>query len=133
MQADVYQKIKRQDPESNRIVEDWVFQETIKCYANGIVTDAVSDASSGKKYNRDYTEYEFINVWATKNFSKRHRITNIRTMKDQQPVWVELETPNLIPTIFEVQGSVVEIDPFGSVMDYKILCKRTEVQRGIKA
>jgi len=126
MKADVLSKVVTQDPLTRQFIETWTKTAEISCYARSIQTDAVSDAASGKKYNADYEEYEFIKVNTMKHLGKRDRISNIRSA-DGEYLWIESELQGA-PTVFQVQGVTSEFDPFGTLVQYEILAKRVEVQ-----
>jgi hypothetical protein len=117
-----------QDALSKAISREWVYDRTIKCYVNSVATDAVSDASSGKKFDDDYKEYEVIKIMSTERFSKRQRVTNIRGVGGNV-MWTEDGIADE-PTVFEIQGCYPRQDPFGRVIEYEILAKRVPVQSG---
>ncbi len=104
----------------------WSYAKTVSCYAESIQTDAVSDDSSGKKFQDEYSEYEYINVHIMTPLSKRTRIVNLRT-QDGTPLWPQYERPQL-SVVFEVQGCLPILNPFGQIMEYKVLAKRTQIQ-----
>jgi hypothetical protein len=129
MLADVYVPHISQDSKTKEIVNSWVFDRTIKCYATSIETDSASDAASGKKFNDRYREYELIKIHTTQRLSKRTRLSAIRNAKGNV-VWVEPEREDA-PTVFEVQGATAYFDPFGLVLKYEVMCRRVEVQDGV--
>lgn len=126
MTADVLAPTVTQNATTGQIEKVWTVAETIKCYAESILTDAVSDDSSGKQFGNDYSEYEFISIKAGKPFSKRTRFRNIRGA-DGSSLWPQYERPSH-SMVFEVQGCIPLLNPFGAVMQYKILAKRVEIQ-----
>lgn len=126
MKADILAPTVTQNAQTGQIEKVWIPDGTVSCYAESIQTDAVSDASSGKKFNEEYTEYEFINIFTYRPLSKRHRIFNVRSA-DGTILWPQRERPD-ISMVFEVQGCLPIISPFGGVTQYKILAKKAEVQ-----
>jgi hypothetical protein len=127
MLADILAPTVSQDASTGQLEKVWSPAGTISCYAESIQTDAVSDASSGKKFQDEYTEYEFINVHSQVPFSKRTRIFNIRSAQSGAILWPQYERP-AISMVFEVQGCIPILNPFGLVVEYKILAKKVEVQ-----
>ena len=126
MTADILQPTVSQDTLTGQIEKVWTVSQTVSCYAESILTDAVSDASSGKKFNREYNEFEYINLHLAFPVSKRTRIQNIRGANGVV-LWPQLERPNN-SMIFEVQGCIPLINPFGQVTQYKVLARKVEVQ-----
>ncbi len=126
MKADILAPTVTQNTKTGQIEKVWEFASTVSCYAESIQTDAVSDASSGKKFNEEYTEYEFINVFTMTPLSKRDRIMNIRSF-DGAVLWPQRERPS-ISMVFEVQGCLPILNHLGQIRHYKILAKKVEVQ-----
>jgi hypothetical protein len=126
MTADILEPTVSQDTLTGQIEKVWEVSHSISCYAESILTDAVSDASSGKKFGKEYTEFEFINIKVGSPLSKRTRIQNIRGANGVV-LWPQLERPDN-SMIFEVQGCIPLINPFGQVTQYKVLAKKVEIQ-----
>jgi len=127
MTADLLELEVTQDEASGAINRAWTYKKTIPCYATSIATDAVSDASSGKKFNAIYREFEVIKILTVEDVSKRYRITNIRGA-DGELLWYEVGSFDGRATMFEVQGNYRRFDPFGDFIENEILAKRVEVQ-----
>lgn len=129
MKADIYEKSVVQSASGSGFLSGtWALDHTINCYATSIQTDAVSDSGSGKKFNAEYDEYDFIKVHTMERLNKRQRITNVRAA-DGTVLWKEDERGG-DPMIFEVQGVTALLDPFGAIVQYEVLAKRVEVQNG---
>jgi hypothetical protein len=126
MTLDIHRNTISQDPKSKQIKSTWTLaQARVPVYANSVQTHAVSDASSGKRFQSDYTEFEFVKILTMVPMTKRDRVTNIRS-DDGISLWTEEKTG--IPTVFEVDGVLPIIDPFGTIQQYEVLAKRVEVQ-----
>lgn len=129
MTADIYVKSVTQSASGSGFLKgSWAKDHSITCYATSIQTDAVSDSGSGKKFNAEYDEYDFIKIHTGERLNKRQRVTNIRAANGNA-IWVDEERGG-DPTIFEVQGVTALLDPFGEVIQYEVLAKRVEVQNG---
>lgn len=126
MTADILEPTVSQDTLTGQIEKVWDVSHTVSCYAESILTDAVSDSSSGKKFGKEYSEFEFINIKVAAPLSKRTRIQNIRSA-DGVVLWPQYERPGN-SMVFEVQGCIPLLGPFGSVQQYKVLAKKVEVQ-----
>jgi hypothetical protein len=127
MTADILEPTATQNAMTGQIEKVWSVTQSIKCYAESILTDAVSDDSSGKQFTgKEYSEYEYIGIKAGTPLSKRTRIQNIRGA-DGSSLWPQYERPSH-SMVFEVQGCIPLLNPFGAVMQYKILAKRIEIQ-----
>lgn len=128
MTADIYVQSVVQDTKSKMTTKTWTLDHNINCEARSIQTDAVSDDASGKDFRQEYREHEFIKIITGERLNKRQRITNIRD-KAGRLIWINDERGG-DATIFEVQGVTPRFDPFQTLIDYEVLCKRVEVQNG---
>lgn len=126
---DVQRSKSKQDVNTGQFVATWdTVEKNVPCYANSIKTDAVSDDSSGKDFKlNNYDEFEFIKIKTRLPLTKRDRITNIRTSEGEL-IWADRERDLALPQVFQVQGIIVEKDPFGSIRQYKILAQRVKMQ-----
>lgn len=124
--VDILAPTVTQNQLTGQLEKVWSYTETISCSAESIQTDAVSDDSSGKKFQDEYSEYEYINIHMGKPLSKRTRVFNIRTDSGTS-LWPQYERPG-VSVVFEVQGCLPILNPFGQIIEYKILAKRAEVQ-----
>lgn len=126
MKADILEPTATQNALTGQIEKVWSVVESISCYAESILTDAVSDDSSGKQFSKEYSEYEYISIKTSKPLSKRTRIQNVRG-SDGSSLWPQYERPTH-SMVFEVQGCIPLLSPFGVVMQYKTLAKKVEIQ-----
>jgi hypothetical protein len=126
--ADLLEQQVSQDSTTREIVRDWSFTKTFSCYPQSIFTDAVSDAASGKRLDKDYEEFELIKIRTQLDLQKRNRVTNIRDSAGNV-VWTE-DNLERTPTIFEVQGTTPIFDMFNTLIEYEALLKRVEIQIG---
>ena len=70
---------------------------------------------------------QLIQIRTVDKINMRHKITNIRN-KDNEVIWTELNYPSDTPTVFEVVGVTPIMDPFGTIMAYNTVVKRSENQ-----
>lgn len=126
MTLDLLEAQVNQDPKTLQLKRTYETTETIKCYAESILTDSASDVASGKRFDDEYTEYELINIKVGRYLSKRTRISNIRAA-DGSLIWVQGERPDKA-MVFEVQGCKPILNPFGQVAEYQVMAKRVEIQ-----
>lgn len=126
MTADILTPAVTQDPKTFQMKRTYTVAETIKCYAESILTDSASDVASGKRSADEYTEYDVINIKVGKYLSKRLRISNIRSV-DGDILFPQGERPEF-SEMFEVQGCKPILDPFGRVLEYQVMAKRVEIQ-----
>ena len=57
----------------------------------------------------------------------RNKLTNIRT-KRGTVIWSEINYPTETPTVFEIVGITPVTDPFGEIIAYNTMAKRSENQ-----
>lgn len=81
--------------------------------------------NNGKIIN---TEYLILTCPASRELSKKDKITNIRG-SDGNVIWREEEFDGR-PTVFTVQGVVPITDPFGTHIENKAILARAEIQDG---
>jgi hypothetical protein len=68
-----------------------------------------------------------VQIRTTSKLNIRHKITNIRD-KNGTVVWTELDYPSDTPTVFEIFGVTPITDPFGTILGYNSVAKRSENQ-----
>ena len=128
MKVDVYMQEDYQDSNTGAIKKSWIYQKTIPCFAKGIISNSAS-ARSG--YNRSisvkYENTQTIEVRTQTPITYRQKITNIKDSSNNV-IWFELNYPNDTPTVFEIVSSTPITDPFGTLMAYNSIAKRSENQ-----
>lgn len=129
MKMDVYRQLDLQDVDTGALVKEWIYYKTVDCSAKGVVSNSSSTRtnsiqSHGSKYNNE----EILQVRTSQRLTYREKVTNIRDSKNN-PIWIELNYPSDTPTVFEVVGSTPLADPFGRVIAYNSVIKRSENQK----
>lgn len=129
MKMDVYRQLDLQDVDTGALVKEWIYYKTVDCSAKGVVSNSSSTRtnsiqSHGSKYNNE----EILQVRTSQRLTYREKVTNIRDSKNN-PIWIELNYPSDTPTVFEVVGSTPLVDPFGRVIAYNSVIKRSENQK----
>jgi hypothetical protein len=128
MKLDIYLQSDSQDENTGSIKKDWMYARTMQCSAKGIVSNSGSGRSGDKQiFNNKYMNEQMLEIRTTEQVTYREKITNIRDMKGNV-VWKELDYPSNTPTVFEVISSTPITDPFGNVLAYNSVAKRSENQ-----
>ena len=128
MKLDLYIQFDKQDANTGEINKEWVYYKTLACSAKGIVSNSTSTrANDSQKFNNKYSNEQMVQIRTAEKINLRHKITNIRS-KDGTPIWTELNYPTETPTVFEVVGVTPVTDPFGIVMAFNSIVKRSENQ-----
>lgn len=129
MQLDLYKQIDEQDPDTGAIKKQWIFYKTVPCYAKGIISNTTTARSGDRQvFNNKYENVQLIEIRTKDRLTTREKITNIRD-NNNTPIWIELDYPSDTPTIFEVVGATPMTDPFGTVLAYNTVAKRSENQQ----
>lgn len=125
---DLYVQSDGQDTDSGALKKEWIFDKTIPCSAKGIVSNSTSTRTNDRQqFNNKYAIEQLIQIRTTEKINIRHKITNIRN-KQNEVIWSELDYPSDTPTVFEVVGVTPIMDPFGIILGYNIVAKRSENQ-----
>lgn len=128
MQLDLYVQIDKQDPDTGALIKEWHYTKTLPCSAKGVVSNAASTRSADRQViNNRYQNEQYVEVRTVDKINIRHKITNIRN-KRNQVIWTELNYPTETPTVFEVFGVTPITDPFGEIIAYNTLLRRSENQ-----
>lgn len=128
MKMDIYVQSEKQDKNTGSIVKEWNYSRTENCHAKGIVSNTSRRGSDTQQISAKYSNTQVIEVRTEKRITLREKVTNIRDSKNKY-IWTELDYPTETPTVFEVVGSTPITDPFGNVMAYNTLLKRSESQK----
>ena len=129
MTLDVYRQFEGQDPDTGAIKKEWLYHRTEPCSAKGIVSNSTASRSGDKQvFSNKYINEQMIQVRTIDRLTARDKITNICD-KNGNPVWREINFPNETPTVFEVIGTTPVTDPFGTIVAYNSVLKRSENQQ----
>jgi hypothetical protein len=128
MQADIYIQQDEQDPNTGAIKKNWNYSRTVACSAKGIISNSGSGRSGDKQnFSNRYANEQTIEIRTNLQINYREKINNIRDLQGNV-IWKELDYPTETPTVFEVISSTPLTDPFGNVLAYNSLAKRSENQ-----
>ena len=128
MKLDIYLQSETQDSNTGAIKKEWMFARSTQCSAKGIISNSGSGRSGDKQtLNTKYTNEQMLEIRTSDQITYREKITNIRDMNGNV-VWKELNYPNNTPTVFEIISSTPITDPFGNVLAYNSVAKRSENQ-----
>ena len=125
MKLDIYIQIDAQDENTGAIKKDWMFTRSAECSAKGMI----SKTGTGDKqvFSNRYSNEQMLEIRTIDQITYREKITNVRDMNGNV-VWKEINYPNSTPTVFEVISSTPITDPFGNVLAYNSVAKRSENQ-----
>jgi len=128
MKLDIYLQLDAQDENTGSIKKEWVFTRSVECSAKGIISNSGSGRSGDKQViNNRYMNEQMLEIRTPDQITYREKITNIRDMSGNV-VWKEINYPNNTPTVFEIISSTPITDPFGNVLAYNSVAKRSENQ-----
>jgi len=129
MLMDVYKQSDSQDVSTGAIKKEWNYIKTVSCYAKGVISNTATARSGDRQVlGTKYENVQVIEVRTNSKLSIREKITNIRTGNGEN-IWTELDYPNDTPTVFEVVGVTPMTDPFGDVLAWSAVLKRSENQQ----
>lgn len=129
MMVDLYRQFDIQDPNTGAIKKEWSYYETVPCYAKGVISNTATARSGDRQtMSNRYENTQILEIRTSKKLSMRDKITNIRT-QEGQVIWTELDFPSETPTVFEVVGTTPMTDPFGDVLAWNSVVKRSENQQ----
>lgn len=126
---DLYIQIDDQDEYTGEFKKEWIYYDTLDCWAKGIVSNSTSTRSNDRQIlDNRYKNEQYIEIRTIQKLNMRSKIYNIRN-KHNIPVWTELDYPTETPTVFEIVGVTPIIDPFGTIIAYNTTAKRSENQQ----
>lgn len=129
MKMDVYRQFDAQDSDTGAIVKTWNFFKTVDCHAKGIVSNTASSGGGDKQvFSNKYLNEQSIQVRTSQKITTREKVTGIRDSSNNY-IWTELNYPTDTPTVFEIMGTTPITDPFGKVIGYNAIMKRSENQQ----
>lgn len=128
MKLDIYLQLDTQDENTGSIKKEWIFTRTAPCSAKGIISNSGSGRSGDKQvFNNRYINEQMLEIRTVEQITYREKITNVRDMSGNV-IWKEINYPNNTPTVFEVISSTPITDPFGNILAYNSIAKRSENQ-----
>lgn len=128
MKLDVYLQEDVQDKDTGAIKKTWIYEKTLPCHAKGTVSNSsTSRNGDSQTISARYVDKQTIEIRTESRLTYRQKITNIRDASGN-PIWIELNYPNDTPTVFEITSSTPITDPFGNLMAYNSIGKRSESQ-----
>jgi hypothetical protein len=127
MKMDIYVQLDEQDPDTGAMKKTWAYSKTLPCYAKGIISNSSTRTADKQMMGNTYVNQQMIEIRTLDRITIRDKITNIRDA-DGTIIWTELDYPTETPTVFELMGNTPITDPFGGVMGYNSLARRSENQ-----
>ena len=128
MKVDIYLQVDSQDEKTGSIKKEWIFTRSVACAAKGIISNSGSGRSGDRQtFNNRYLNEQMLEIRTVDQINYREKITNIRDMNGNL-IWKELDYPTNTPTVFEITSSTPITDPFGNVLAYNSVAKRSENQ-----
>lgn len=128
MKLDVYMQEDYQDPNTGAIKKSWIYQKTIPCFAKGMISNSSSvRRGDNQSISTKYQNTQIIEIRTQTPITYRQKISNIKDSSNNV-IWFELNYPNDTPTVFEIVSSTPIADPFGTLMAYNSVAKRSENQ-----
>jgi len=128
MKIDIYLQIDAQDINTGAIKKEWSYHKTMPCAAKGMISNSGTARSGDKQIlNNKYANEQMIEIRTVDQITYREKVTNVRDMSENV-IWKELNYPTNTPTVFEVISSTPITDPFGNVLAYNSVAKRSENQ-----
>lgn len=127
MKVDVYIQEDYQDQNTGAIKKSWIYAKTIPCFAKGMISNSSSRSSDSQTISAKYVDKQTIEIRTQSRLTYRQKIANIRDSAGNV-IWFELNYPNDTPTVFEIVSSTPITDPFGTLMAYNSIAKRSENQ-----
>jgi hypothetical protein len=128
MKVDIYLQVDAQDEKTGAIKKEWIFTRSVACAAKGMISNSGSGRSGDKQtFNNRYLNDQMLEIRTVDQINYREKITNIRDMAGNV-VWKELDYPTNTSTVFEIISSTPITDPFGNVLAYNSVAKRSENQ-----
>ena len=128
MTLDIYRQIEEQDPNTGAINKEWNYSRTVACSAKGIISNSTSSRSGDRQViSNKYSNEQFLEIRTIERLTARDKITNICD-KMGNVIWKEINFPTESPTVFEVVGTTPITDPYGNLLAYNTMVKRSENQ-----
>lgn len=127
MFVDIYRQTDSQDPNTGAIKKEWNYIQTLSCHAKSMISNSTARGADKQQLAAKYRDEQFLEVRTLTKISLRDKLTNIRDQSNKT-IWTELDYPSETPTVFEVVGVSPITDPFGDILAYNTLVKRSEVQ-----
>ena len=128
MKIDIYLQLDAQDTNTGAIKKEWSYHKTMQCAAKGMISNSGTGRGGDKQIlNNKYANEQMIEIRTVDQITYREKVTNVRDMSENV-IWKELNYPTNTPTVFEVISSTPITDPFGNVLAYNSVAKRSENQ-----
>jgi hypothetical protein len=125
---DVYEQTDTQDINTGAIKKEWSYIRTVPCSAKGLISNSSSSRSGDRQViDSTYSDKQVLEIRTVDKISYREKITNVRDMNGNV-IWKEMDYPTDTPTVFELVSSTPVTDPFGSILAYNSVAKRSENQ-----
>ena len=129
MKLDVYVQQDEQDINTGAIKKSWHYRRTVDCHAKATISNSSTSRTSDKQtIGNKYANEQIIQIRTLGKITYREKITNIRDSQGNV-IWSELNFPSDTPTVFEIISPTPVTDPFGGILAYNSVAKRSENQQ----
>lgn len=129
MKMDIYRQTEMQDLDTGSIKREWNYVKTVECHAKSMISNsATATGGNFQAFREKYLNTQVVTVRTAERLSFHDKVTNICD-SEGTVVWTELDYPSDTPTVFEVIGVTPLTDPFGRVISYNTMMKRSENQQ----
>ena len=127
LKLDIYLQLDSQDENTGSMKKEWIFTRTVQCSAKGRISNSGGRGGDKQTFNNRYMNEQMLEIRTEEQITYREKIYNVRDIKGNV-IWKEINYPNNTPTVFEVISSTPITDPFGNVLAYNSIAKRSENQ-----
>ena len=127
LKLDIYLQLDSQDENTGSMKKEWIFTRTVQCSAKGMISNSGGRGGDKQTFNNRYMNEQMLEIRTEEQITYREKIYNVRDIKGNV-IWKEINYPNNTPTVFEVISSTPITDPFGNVLAYNSIAKRSENQ-----
>jgi hypothetical protein len=127
LQLDIYEQSNIQDVNTGAIKKEWSYIKTVECSAKGTISKTSIGRGDRQIIGPKYSDEQVLEIRTLDKITYREKITNVRDMNGNV-IWKEIDYPNDTPTVFEIVSSTPVTDPFGSILAYNSVAKRSENQ-----
>lgn len=134
MTADIYTSSSITDEVTGISKKTYSYNETINCFARGVVRTGISDNSTTKQRQSDIVNTEeMVKVRYNSTINTGYLVANIKNASGVV-VWSEDDEEGSSggingTTIFEVIGNTPIMDNLGNIVEFEIILKRLEIQK----
>jgi hypothetical protein len=134
MTADIYNSSSTIDDATGVKKKTYSYTETINCFARSVIRTGLSDNSTSRERESNVlSTKEIVKIRYNQAISTDSIVCNIKNNRGVV-IWSENDESNTSggisgTTIFEVVGNTPVLDNSGTLVEYEITVKRTDIQK----